>query len=259
MILQCRICDLSFSHPLDLKKHIQRKHELESDDELNRTISSVKELKLRRLVFPVKKRKSIFDGVDVSEFKKHKSRPPEDVDRLEEEYHQKFILTFNCKECPLSFTKFGEFRRHTESHEDSKQVPEPESPRNEVENKIGIVKSVSEPLKSLKLKKKLAKEGKSLVSYSCKDCSERFAVRSDFKKPFSMKLQQTLLDKMPTHFSQYPGFVRIHSNFPGRSIFARSLLKLGEDEFLVGELKGEGGFAKVSYYLYTLWLFLFVF
>ena len=246
MILQCRICDLSFSHPFDLKKHIQRKHEFESCDDLNRTISSVKELKLRRLVFPLK-RKSIFDGVDVSEFKKHKIRPLVAEEKLKES-HQKFILTFNCKECPLSFTKFGEFRLHTESHEDSKQFPEQESPRTEAENKFGIVKSVSEPLKSLK-SKKLAKEGKSLASYSCQDCSERFAVRSDFKKPFSVKLQQKLLDKMSTHFSKYPGFVRIHSDFPGRSFFSRSLLKLGEDEFLVGELKGEGGFAKVIYVL----------
>jgi len=245
MILQCTICDLSFAHSYDLKKHNQRKHEFETSDDLNRTISSVKDLELRRLVFPVKKRKSIFDGVDVREFKKHRSRPPLEVEKIGES-HQKFILTFNCKKCSLFFTKFGEFKRHTtESHENSEQFPESESPVTKVERNFDIVKSVSEPLKPHKLSKKRTKEGKSLVSFSCQDCSERFFVRDEFKKPFSLKLQQKLLHLMPTHFSEYPGFVRIHSNFPVRSIFPRSVLKLGEDQFIVGELKGEGGFAKV--------------
>ena len=246
MILQCTICDLSFAHSYDLKKHNQRKHEFETSDDLNRTISSVKDLEIRRLVFPVKKRKSIFDGVDVSDIKKHRSIPPVEVEKFGES-PKKFILTFNCKECSLFFTKFGEFKRHTtESHENSEQFPDSESPGTKMGKNFDIVKSVSEPFKPHKLKKKLTKEGKSLASYSCQDCSERFSVRNEFKKPFSLKLQQKLLHLMPTHFSEYPGFVRIHSNLPGRSIFPRSVLKLGEDEFLVGELKGEGGFAKVS-------------
>ena len=74
MILECRICDKLFSHPVELRKHNIRKHEeFETSEDLNKTISSVQELKLRHLVFPVKKRKSIFEGVDVSEFKKRKA------------------------------------------------------------------------------------------------------------------------------------------------------------------------------------------
>jgi len=248
MILECRICDKLFSHPVDLKKHNLRKHdECEKREDLNKTISSVEDLKLRRLVFPVKKRKSIFDGVDVSELKKRRkdevtsSTEEDGGDKLQS---QKFILAFKCKECSLSFTKFGEFRQHSASHEvdiaENNEVRELVKTHNESVNK-----SVSEPLKRLIKKKKLAKEGKSLTSYSCQDCSERFSVHSEFRKPFSMQLQKKLLEAMPTHFSQYPGFVRIHSSFPGRSIFPRSLVRLGQDEFLVGDLKGEGGFAKV--------------
>ena len=97
-----------------------RKHdECETKEDLNKTISSVEDLKLRRLVFPVKKRKSIFDGVDVSELKKRRidevssSTKRDEGDKLQS---QKFILSFKCKECSLSFTKFGEFRKHSASH-----------------------------------------------------------------------------------------------------------------------------------------------
>jgi len=248
MILECRICDKLFSHPVDLKKHNLRKHvECETKEDLNKTISSVDDLELRRLVFPVKKRKSIFDGVDVSELKKRRrnevaiNTEKDGGDKLQS---KKFILTFKCKECSLCFTKFGEFRQHSASHEDdiakNNEVRELVKTYNE-----STSKSVSEPLKRLIKNKKLAKEGKSLTSYSCQDCSERFSVHSEFRKPFSMQLQKKLLEAMPTHFSQYPGFVRIHSSFPGRLIFPRSLVRLGQDEFLVGDLKGEGGFAKV--------------
>ena len=80
MILECRICDKLFSHPVELRKHNLRKHdEFETSQDLNKTISSVQELKLRHLSFPVKKRKSIFDGVDVSAFKKRRGESPPDV------------------------------------------------------------------------------------------------------------------------------------------------------------------------------------
>ena len=153
-----------------------------------------------------------------------------------ENVQKKFILTFDCKKCSLSFTKFGQFRTHTESHEDGIK-----DPTHEVESDDVIVKSVSEPFKARK--SKLVKENKSFRKYSCEDCSERFDVHSDFRKPFCMKLQKKLLNQMPTHFSKYPGFVRIHSSFP--CIRPRSVVRLGEDEFILGELKGEGGFAKV--------------
>jgi len=241
MIYECRICEKLFSHPSELQKHNFRKHGDTTSDDLNKTIAAVQDLKLRRLVFPVK-RKSIFDGIDVSNFKRHREKPTE-TEKPKESY-QKFILTFNCKYCSLSFTKFGDFRRHTENHFNSEEYSATqnlEESRIENEKKHSIVKSVSEPIKPSKHFKK----GKPLSSYSCEDCSERFSVREDFRKPFSIKLQQKLLNQMPNHYSEYPGFIRIHEKISGRSIFPRSLLKLGEDEFLVGELKGEGGFAKV--------------
>ena len=247
MILECRICDKLFSHPVELRKHNIRKHEeFETSEDLNKTISSVQELKLRHLVFPVNKRKSIFEGVDVSDFKKRKAEESLEVSKQNQpsEIVKKFILTFDCKKCTLSFTKYGLFKTHTESHEELQRWEsgqEVES-NNAVDNNV-ISKSVSEPFKTPKSTKSV-KVSKSFKKYSCEDCSERFDVHQDFRKPFSMKLQKKLLNQMPFHFSQYPGFVRIHSNFPG--IRPRSVARLGNDEFIVGELKGEGGFAKVQ-------------
>jgi len=246
MILECRICDKLFSHPVELRKHNLRKHdEFETSQELNKTISSVQELKLRHLSFPVKKRKSIFDGVDVSAFKKRRGESPADVAASQRESSpslKKFILTFDCKECSLSFTKFGLFRAHTESHEYGRKDLMQEASSNVKENKpVEEEKTNDEPFRPAK--KNSVKENKFLNKYNCEDCSERFDVHDDFRKPFSMKLQKKLLQQMPTHFSQYPGYVRIKSNFPG--VRPRSLVRLDQDEFLVGELKGEGGFAKV--------------
>ena len=246
MILECRICDKLFSHPVELRKHNIRKHEeFETREDLNKTISSVQELKLRHLVFPVKKRKSIFEGVDVGEFKKRKAEESIEVSKQNQhsENVKKFILTFDCKKCTLSFTKYGLFKTHTESHEEIQgwEGGQEVEPKNVVDNNV-IVKSVSEPFKTPK-STKTVKVTKTFKKYSCEDCSERYDVHHDFRKPFSMKLQTKLLSQMPFHFSQYPGFVRIHSNFPG--IRPRSVARMGNDEFIVGELKGEGGFAKV--------------
>jgi len=246
MILECRICDKLFSHPVELRKHNVRKHdEFDTSEDLNKTISSVQELKFRHLNFSVKKRKSIFDGIDINEIKKRKVEESPKVTQQHlpsENIKKKFILTFDCKKCSLSFTKYGQFKTHTESHEDDgkEDVSNGVKP-DDVKDDNVMIKSVSEPCKVPK--SKLVKENKSFRKYSCEDCSERFYVHNDFRKPFSMKLQKKLLNQMPTHFSQYPGFVRIHSNFPG--IRPRSLVRLGEDEFILGELKGEGGFAKV--------------
>ena len=242
MILECRICDKLFSHPVELRKHNIRKHEeFETSEDLNKTISSVQEFKLRHLVFPVKKRKSIFEGVDVSEFKKRKAEESLELSKQNPSSKnvKKFILTFDCKKCSLSFTKFGLFKTHTESHEEPQGWEGgQEVELKNVDNNV-IVKSVSEPFKTPRSTKSVK-----VTKYSCDDCSERFDVHHDFRKPFSMKLQKRLLNQMPFHFSQYPGFVRIHSNFPG--IRPRSVARLGNDEFIVGELKGEGGFAKVQ-------------
>ena len=245
MILECRICDKLLSHPVELRKHNLRKHdEFETSQDLNKTSSSVQELKLRQLSFPVKKRRSIFDGVNVSAFKKRRGESSPDVTMQRESSPslRKFILTFDCKECSLSFTKFGMFRAHTENHGNGRRDLIQEASANVKESKlIKAKKSNDGSIKPAKMN--TVKENKSLIKYNCEDCSVRFDVHNDFRTPFSMKLQKKLLQQMPTHISQYPGYVRIHSNLP--VVRPRSLLRLDLDEFLVGELKGEGGFAKV--------------
>eukprot|EP00092_Neocalanus_flemingeri_P040425 GFUD01044026.1.p1 GENE.GFUD01044026.1~~GFUD01044026.1.p1 ORF type:complete len:538 (+),score=136.95 GFUD01044026.1:76-1689(+) len=248
MILECRECEKLFSHPVELKKHNVRKHDqidkFETNEDLNQTISSLQELKSRQLIFPIKKRKSIFDGVDVQGFKRRKvEKSPKKVNIQKEssEKVEKFIFTFNCKECTLTFTKFGQFRLHTETHnanrDDLARLREPNDNKENLEE-ISAAKELGKTPQNKK-----SKEIKSLPKYPCEDCSSRFVVHDDFRKPFAIKLQKRLLKGMPIHFSSYPGYVKINSKFPG--IRPRSVVKLDQDEFIVGELKGEGGFAKV--------------
>jgi len=250
--IDCNDCERVFTHESDLRKHSFKKHlKIGPKEDLNNTITSLEELKSRQLVFPLRKR-SIFDGVDVRALKRRKIEETSNTIISEKaqkfkdikpyEKVEKFLLTFNCKECTLTFTKFGQFRAHTESHASNSsdyssdntniQVETDKDEHFEKSNHQRVFEK--QKCRDIKLTKKYP---------SCEDCSTRFNVLEDFRKPFSMNVQKKLLKKLPTHISNYPGFVKIDSKFP--VVRPRSVVKLGEDEFIVGELKGEGGFAKV--------------
>jgi len=51
------------------------------------------------------------------------------------------------------------------------------------------------------------------------------------------------MNKAPIHYSSFPGYTKYEVRTP--SVRPRSRLRLNDEDFFVGELRGEGGFAKV--------------
>merc|ERR550519_2537911 len=79
--------------------------------------------------------------------------------------------------------------------------------------------------------------------FKCDDCSRRFFVSLDLTEPFSPVFQKEILDAASPGPSSYPGFYDISGPMP--RVVASSTVKLGKDFYCVGNLLGEGGFAKV--------------
>jgi len=250
MILFCSVCEKVFTNPLDFNKHSNWHNDNNSTitATLNQSIGSVEKVKDRVRKFQVKRR-SIFDGVDVSFLnKKRKAIEPDTYVTEEDKFYrvktEKFLLVYNCKECASKFTKLGQFREHSLSHETEKNSKQQNNsikvdPNNIVENLV-VEKSHSEPLpQSKRIKVRSLSDNK----YPCDDCSLRYQVSEEYRKPFSMKLQKKLLQQMDPRYFNYPGYIRLFSKFTG--VRSRSVIRLNDDEFLVGELKGEGGYAKV--------------
>ena len=84
---------------------------LESDM-LNQSFGSVKDFYRCRKIVLEKKRKSIFDGVDVSKEKKQKllqDNNDNNDDQVNETLSEQdpFLLKFDCKHCPSQFITSG--------------------------------------------------------------------------------------------------------------------------------------------------------
>ena len=201
---------------------------LESDM-LNQSFGSVKDFYKCRKIVLEKKRKSIFDGVDVSNEKKQKllqDNNDNNDDQVNETLSEQdpFLLKFDCKHCPSQFTKFGQFRTHTD------KIHSPKHNNNETNGTVVIQPDTQVS----------QKEGK--YTEHCLKCSQ-YVINENYKKPFSPRLHKSLLVEMNIDFQQMPGYKTVSKKVP--AIRPRNVLKLGGEEFIVGELKGEGGFAKV--------------
>jgi len=79
--------------------------------------------------------------------------------------------------------------------------------------------------------------------FQCEDCCERFKVNLELTEPFTPMFQSEMLRKTSAPPSSYPGFYKLSGPMP--RVLTNQNIKLAEDEFRVGTLLGEGGFAKV--------------
>ena len=218
-------------------------------DFFNQSFGSVEELfatKQQPVItkFFTRKRKSIFDGLEISnslkrqklesdnEFTNSEMKVNDDFDNtITPMPMKKFVLNFDCKHCPSKFTKFGSFKKHTDiSHSPSRRVHE-EKPKvnfgDQVNNKISETNEDS---------------NLGAINDHCEKC-KKYELFSSYRKPFSPKLHRSLLVEMNIDFFETIGYVAINEKLP--FIRPRSIKKLASEEFIVGELKGEGGFAKV--------------
>lgn len=96
--------------------------------------------------------------------------------------------------------------------------------------------------KANQLKMHLKTHTGAIKPYKCEDCCQRFKVNHQFLEPFSPLTQKEMLSKASPPPSAYPGYYEISGPMPR---FPASSVKLAEDFFCVGNLLGEGGFAKV--------------
>lgn len=263
MITHCSTCKKSFEKQIEFKRHEARIHkELNSlqklkKDFLNQSFGSVEQLKSRQPNIFEKKRKSIFDGIEISDSPSKKSRKMDHIfQNIEKENDtnilntpsKKFLLTFDCKECSSQFTKYGQYR----DHNDVVHSPRPKNVAEGVAggdvNKLILttseltikdgIKGVSKDVTNV-VRKKLTETH---VSDHCGKC-QQYKLEEEYRRPFGPKLLKRLLVDMEIDFFDTQGYVTLPKKVPG--IRPRSVIKLESEEFIVGELKGEGGFAKV--------------
>jgi len=97
--------------------------------------------------------------------------------------------------------------------------------------------------KANQLKMHLKTHTGAIKPYKCEDCCRTFKVNLGLTEPFSPLFQKEMLCKASPGPASYPGFHDISGPMP--RILPSSSVKLAKDFFCVGNLLGEGGFAKV--------------
>jgi len=216
------------------------KHVFNSDI-LNQSIGTVSDLFPSQRSFS-KKRKSIFEGCEGSFSKKRRHDKDKFVtlDILTAQITPQttsFILNFQCKVCSKKFTKFGQYKSHINNdHKLSVQVQRVQN--QTLETKKSNVKS-----KEIEV----IEHGDNKVfggryGDHCLKCNN-YSLLGNYRKPFSPKLHRSLLVESNVDFLQTIGYKVVMKKVP--PIKTRNVVNLVDEEFIVGELKGEGGFAKV--------------
>ena len=198
-------------------------------DILNQSIGTVNDRFPRPRSFN-KKRKSIFEGFEES-FSKKRRHDNDKFVTLDISTAQmptnvtSFVLSFQCKTCSKQFTKFGQYKSHINyDHEVYVQ-----GFQNQAHHEI-IGKS-----------KDIQVFGGKYGDH-CSKC-ENYSLQGNYRKPFSPKLHKSLLVEINVDFLRTIGYKVVTKKVP--PIKSRNVVKLVGEEFIVGELKGEGGFAKV--------------
>ena len=226
----CGSCQASFSQLAELKHHNNINHVspgLSKGDFHSQSFSSAEEFFARNQ----SKRQSLFDGVPFPERKR--KRIENQVKSLEksqcstkESNLRKFLLMFDCKTCHKKFSKLGEFRKHLESAHSTDG--------GDVKNDNDVPNPEPKPLS------RQVQGGGHIVD--CSKCKV-FKLDDNFKFPFGPKFQARLLQEKAVDLSSFEGFSTVPRKTP--AVKARTVMKFAGEEFLVNELKGQGGFARV--------------
>ena len=202
-------------------------------DILNQSLGTITDLLPGPRSF--KKRKSIFDGCEESFSKKRKRTHEGDksvtlsiLTAQKPDERTSFILNFKCKICVREFTKYGQYKSHVNGHNDVS------------------VKSVQD--QEIRINKEIYKDSVENKVFGgkygdhCTRCNS-YSLQGNYRKPFSPRLHRSLLVETNVDFHQTIGYRVVSKKVP--QVKTRNLVKLVDEEFIVGELKGEGGFAKV--------------
>ena len=79
--------------------------------------------------------------------------------------------------------------------------------------------------------------------YTPKDFAKRFSTEKQSREPYRPAAHLKLLETVVPHPRDYPGYYECSGPLP--YIKPGTALRLQEDEYTVGDMIGEGGFAKV--------------
>ena len=266
-LLSCGTCQEPFTQLADLRHHSRKEHTatgtnketvipvLAREGFLSQSFSSLEEFygrAGREEGGGDIKRKSLFDGIKFPIRKKKKvvgaeRKMREKLQRSSQEATslRKFLLMFDCKVCQTKFSKLGELRRHTESAHTELCEEQKQQQQQKVEEKAEVkpVKNDNE-VPSLVGRGKVRADvgGSESHSKNCGKCRD-FQLDQKFKFPFGPKFQARLLAEQEIDVSRLAGFTAVPRKTP--AVKPRSVLRFEQEEFLVSELKGEGGFAKV--------------
>ena len=261
-LLSCGTCQEPFSQLAELRHHSRRDHTAAATNKknvipvlaregfLSQSFSSMEEFYTRagreeRGGGGHTKRKSLFDGIQFPIRKKKKvvgagtkMREKSLKSSQDSASLRKFLLMFDCKICQTKFSKLGELRRHSESaHSQQSQQEEAE---------VKSVKNDNEAAGTPRLAGRGQARPEAGCSSShleiCGKCRD-FQLDPRFKFPFGPKFQARLLLEKEIDVSRLGGFTSVPRKMP--AVKPRSVIKFDQEEFLVSELKGEGGFAKV--------------
>ena len=181
------------------------------------------------------KRKSIFDSCEESLSKKRRHNEEKFItldirtDRaaaLTPTKTTSFIFNFNCKSCSKKFTKLGQYKSHINN-----------------DHKVSVL---GIERKELKTSNKILEDSDIFGGKNGDHCSKcnQYTIQGNYRKPFSPKLHRSLLVEMNVDLLQTIGYKVVDAK-KVPPVKPRNALKLVGEEFVVGELKGEGGFAKV--------------
>jgi len=258
-MLSCGTCQEPFRQLAELKYHSNKSHAISTKNVIpilsreghhNHSFSSLEELYARDgdpkrkslfdgIQFPIRrKKKRVFDNAD-----KHEERafPEKSLNSSSKSNLQKFLLMFQCKTCQHKFSKLGDLRRHVESaHSDSERVEGEEVLCGDRgEGGEAAVKN-DNVIPRLAAQDKVPGTGSHLQD--CGKC-QVFKLDPDFQFPFGPKFQVRMIKENEVDIANMPGFSTVAKKTP--SVKPRTVMRFDGEEFLVNELKGEGGFAKV--------------
>lgn len=104
-------------------------------------------------------------------------------------------------------------------------------------------RKVFSKMSSLKVHRKTHAAFAAAGPYTPKDFAKRFSTEKVSREPYRPAAHLKLLESVDPHPKQYPGYTESPGSLP--YIKPGSRLQLHEDTFSVGDMIGEGGFAKV--------------
>ena len=195
-----------------------------NDSFIDKMNNGVKEAKKQKLIIKLKritKKYFMVGKLHIKDYKMKKHFLDYEQDRY---YFQVYVndlpKTYQCKQCPKIFNKITSLQFHKRTHT--------KMPQGKCESKRQL-KIISPKL---------------FLGYNIGDFARRFSNHANPVEPYIPAAHNKLTEHLVPHPTHYPGYISLDTTVlpslrPGTSV------RYGEDSFSVGEMIGEGGFARV--------------